>query len=70
MPGDGRVRSVVVDGRTVALSRCDARLGALENRGVPGIRVTRRDQLDEAMSALFACDGPALLCVEQDAELR
>ncbi|MGH3538162.1 MAG: Rieske (2Fe-2S) protein [Pseudonocardiaceae bacterium] len=32
VPDDGRVRSVVVDGRTVALSRCDARLGALENR--------------------------------------
>ncbi|MGH3594316.1 MAG: Rieske (2Fe-2S) protein, partial [Pseudonocardiaceae bacterium] len=32
MPDDGRVRSVVVDGRTVALSRCGARLGALENR--------------------------------------
>ncbi|HET9256629.1 MAG TPA: thiamine pyrophosphate-binding protein, partial [Pseudonocardiaceae bacterium] len=32
VPEDGRVRSVVVDGRTVALSRCGARLGALENR--------------------------------------
>ncbi|MGH3598691.1 MAG: thiamine pyrophosphate-binding protein, partial [Pseudonocardiaceae bacterium] len=32
VPDDGRVRSVVVDGRTVALSRCGARLGALENR--------------------------------------
>jgi nitrite reductase/ring-hydroxylating ferredoxin subunit len=32
VPGEGRVRSVVVDGRTVALSRCGARLGALENR--------------------------------------
>jgi len=29
---DGQVRSVVVDGRTVALSRCDAALGVLENR--------------------------------------
>ncbi|MGH3521641.1 MAG: thiamine pyrophosphate-binding protein, partial [Mycobacterium sp.] len=37
--------------------------------GATGIRVTSRDQLDEAMSALFASDGPALLCVEQDAEL-
>ncbi|MGQ0719643.1 MAG: thiamine pyrophosphate-binding protein [Pseudonocardiales bacterium] len=37
--------------------------------GGTGIRVTSRDQLDEAMSTLFACDGPALLCVEQDAEL-
>jgi pyruvate oxidase len=32
IPDDGRVRSVVVDGRTVALSRCGARLGALDNR--------------------------------------
>lgn len=43
--------------------RCGARLGALENR------VTNRDQLDGAMRPLFASDGPALLCVEQDAEL-
>src|SRR5436305_899126 len=32
VPADGRVRSVTVDGRSVALSRCGARLGALENR--------------------------------------
>jgi thiamine pyrophosphate-dependent acetolactate synthase large subunit-like protein/nitrite reductase/ring-hydroxylating ferredoxin subunit len=32
VPDDGRVRSVVVDGRTVALARCRGRLGALENR--------------------------------------
>jgi thiamine pyrophosphate-dependent acetolactate synthase large subunit-like protein len=32
VPGDGRVRSVTVDGRTVALARCGSRLGALENR--------------------------------------
>ncbi|MCA1821311.1 MAG: Rieske 2Fe-2S domain-containing protein, partial [Pseudonocardia sp.] len=32
VPDDARVRSVVVDGRTVALSRCGTRLGALENR--------------------------------------
>jgi pyruvate oxidase len=37
--------------------------------GATGIRVTSRDQLYEAMTALFASDGPALLCVEQDAEL-
>ncbi len=37
--------------------------------GATGIRVTNRDQLDEAMRTLFASDGPALLCVEQDAEL-
>jgi len=32
VPADGRVRSVVVDGRSIALARCGARLGALENR--------------------------------------
>ncbi|WP_442914032.1 Rieske (2Fe-2S) protein [Kribbella sp. NBC_00359] len=32
VPADGRVRSVVVDGRSIALARCEARLGALENR--------------------------------------
>src|SRR5215472_6542889 len=32
VPDEGRVRSVVVDGRTVALARCRGRLGALENR--------------------------------------
>src|SRR5947208_14645755 len=31
VPADGRVRSVTVDGRSVALSRCAGRLGALEN---------------------------------------
>jgi hypothetical protein len=31
--------------------------------------VTSRDQLDKAMTALFAAAGPALLCIEQDAEL-
>jgi hypothetical protein len=144
VPGDGRVRSVVVDGRTVALARCGLRLGALDNRcphlagvrraacadvrlprldrlrvpavkyGIPvkhvllnnnalgkiakeqraedfpvphtslvnpdwaayarlcgatGIRVERRDQLDAAMTGMFATDGPVLMCVEQDPEL-
>ena len=32
VPEEGRVRSTVVDGRPVALTRCDGRLGALENR--------------------------------------
>jgi len=32
VPGDGRVRSVLVGGRTVALARCGADLGALDNR--------------------------------------
>ncbi|MGW4526426.1 thiamine pyrophosphate-binding protein [Amycolatopsis sp. NPDC004378] len=37
--------------------------------GATGIRVTARDQLEDAMTTLFATTGPALLCVEQDAEL-
>ncbi|WP_369904195.1 thiamine pyrophosphate-dependent enzyme [Amycolatopsis sp. CA-126428] len=37
--------------------------------GARGSSVTTREQLDEAMAALFAAEGPALLCVEQDAEL-
>ncbi|SDO88479.1 Acetolactate synthase large subunit [Pedococcus dokdonensis] len=37
--------------------------------GARGIRVTRREELDTAMTELFAADGPVLLCVEQDAEL-
>lgn len=37
--------------------------------GATGIRVERRDQLDEAMRRLFFTDGPALLCVQQDAAL-
>ena len=37
--------------------------------GATGIRVTSRGQLDAAMAALFTASGPALLCVEQDAEL-
>ena len=37
--------------------------------GATGIKVTSRDQLDAAMTTLFATAGPALLCVEQDAEL-
>jgi thiamine pyrophosphate-dependent acetolactate synthase large subunit-like protein/nitrite reductase/ring-hydroxylating ferredoxin subunit len=37
--------------------------------GAVGIRVTHRDELSEAMRALFAADGPAMLCVEQDVEL-
>lgn len=37
--------------------------------GATGIRVDHRDQLDEALAALFAATGPALLCVQQDAAL-
>lgn len=32
VPAEGRVRSTVLDGRPVALTRCGERLGALENR--------------------------------------
>src|SRR6476469_8711183 len=32
VPADGRVRSVVVDGRSIAMSRCGGQLGALENK--------------------------------------
>jgi pyruvate oxidase len=32
LPTEGRIRSVVVDGRSVAVSRCGGHLGALENR--------------------------------------
>jgi pyruvate oxidase len=31
LPAEGRVRSVLVDGRSVAVSRCGGRVGALEN---------------------------------------
>jgi thiamine pyrophosphate-dependent acetolactate synthase large subunit-like protein/nitrite reductase/ring-hydroxylating ferredoxin subunit len=37
--------------------------------GATGLRVDRIEQLDDAVRDLFACPGPALLCVEQDAEL-
>jgi pyruvate oxidase len=37
--------------------------------GARGLKVTHRDQLDAAMTELFATDGPTLLCIEQDAEL-
>jgi pyruvate oxidase len=37
--------------------------------GATGIRVTRRENLDDAMTELFAATGPGLLCIEQDAEL-
>ncbi|HEV8558414.1 MAG TPA: thiamine pyrophosphate-binding protein [Actinophytocola sp.] len=43
--------------------------GYAELCGATGIRVDRRDQLDDAMARLFAAGGPALLCVQQDAEL-
>ena len=37
--------------------------------GATGIKVTASDQLEDAMTRLFAADGPALLHVEQDPEL-
>ena len=30
--GDGRVRTVVVDGRSICITRCGGRVGALSNR--------------------------------------
>jgi pyruvate oxidase len=38
--------------------------------GATGIRVEHNSELDDAMTALFAAPGPALLCVEQDADLQ
>jgi pyruvate oxidase len=38
--------------------------------GAVGIRVDSRGRLESAMNELFAADGPALLCVEQDVELQ
>lgn len=37
--------------------------------GATGIKVTRREELDEAFTRMFATDGPVLLAVEQDAAL-
>jgi thiamine pyrophosphate-dependent acetolactate synthase large subunit-like protein/nitrite reductase/ring-hydroxylating ferredoxin subunit len=37
--------------------------------GASGIGVDRSDELDDAFARLFACDGPALMCVQQDAQL-
>ena len=37
--------------------------------GATGIRVSAGSDLDAAMKELFAADGPALLCIDQDAEL-
>jgi thiamine pyrophosphate-dependent acetolactate synthase large subunit-like protein len=37
--------------------------------GATGIQVRRREELDGAMRQLFATEGPALLHIEQDAEL-
>jgi len=37
--------------------------------GATGLRVARRQDLDDAMTELFTATGPVLLCVEQDAEL-
>ncbi|RMF72154.1 MAG: thiamine pyrophosphate-binding protein [Acidobacteria bacterium] len=40
-----------------------------ENCGARGIRITRRDELDDALAAALATDGPALVEVVSDAEL-
>ena len=37
--------------------------------GATGIRVSAGSDRDAAMKELFAADGPALLCIDQDAEL-
>ncbi len=37
--------------------------------GATGLRVDRREQLDDAFRKLFVTAGPALLCVQQDAAL-
>jgi pyruvate oxidase len=37
--------------------------------GATGLKAVRRDQLEDAMTSLFAADGPAMLHVEQDPEL-
>jgi pyruvate oxidase len=37
--------------------------------GALGLRVDHGAQLDGAMADLFAAEGPALLVIEQDAEL-
>jgi thiamine pyrophosphate-dependent acetolactate synthase large subunit-like protein len=37
--------------------------------GATGIRVGRREELDDALALMFATDGPVLLCVQQDARL-
>ena len=37
--------------------------------GATGIKAECRDQLDQAMTRLFAADGPAILHVTQDPEL-
>jgi hypothetical protein len=46
-----------------------AQCGGGGGQGATAITVTRREELDGAMASLFAADGPATLCVEQDAEL-
>ena len=38
--------------------------------GATGIKADRREQLDQAMTQLFAADGPAMLHVIQDPELQ
>ena len=37
--------------------------------GATGISADGRDQLDQAMTRLFAADGPAMLHIRQDPEL-
>jgi len=75
-PAEGRVRSAVVDGRSVPVSRCGGRIGALANRcptkadrrGKARSR-TSLTEVDEPVPMLLTTPGPALLHVEQDGEL-
>jgi nitrite reductase/ring-hydroxylating ferredoxin subunit len=80
---DGRVKTVAAGHHSFALVHFDGNYAALSNRcphqggplgeaeisGALGIRVTSADQLDDALSAAAAHDGPALIEVMTDPEL-
>jgi hypothetical protein len=53
VPAEGRVRRVTGDGRTVALARCGARLGALEH----GARI-RAPRSARGRSRTAGCAAP------------
>ena len=57
--------------RRVADRRCTTRTSPStpSSAAPPASRVHRRDELDDALTALFADDGPALVDVDADAEL-
>ena len=60
VPEEARVRSVTVDGRSIALTRCGGALGALDNHCPHQGGPLGEGSIEK---------GPALLCIEQDAEL-